>query len=51
MSDDVHAARSSLTRKTMIGAAWLLLWRVVARSLGFVNTLVLARVLVPAAFY
>ena len=50
MSDDVHAARSSLTRKTMIGAAWLLLWRFVARSLGFVSTLVLARVLVPADF-
>ncbi len=50
MSDDVVATHGSLTRKTVIGTAWLLLWRVVTRSLGLVSTLVLARLLVPADF-
>ena len=50
MSNDVLDTQGSLTRKTVIGAAWLLLWRVVTRSLGFVSTLVLARLLVPADF-
>ena len=50
MSDDVLATQGSLTRKTVIGTAWLLLWRVVTRSLGLVSTLVLARLLVPADF-
>ncbi len=34
----------------MVGAGWMILWRVVTRLLGFVSTLVLARVLVPADF-
>ena len=50
MSDDVLATQGSLTRKTIVGTAWLLLWRVVTRSLGLVSTLVLARLLVPADF-
>jgi len=50
MSDDVLATKGSLTRKTIVGTAWLLLWRVVTRSLGLVSTLVLARLLVPADF-
>ena len=50
MSNDVLDTEGSLTRKTIIGTAWLMLWRVVTRSLGFVSTLVLARLLVPADF-
>lgn len=49
MNDDI-TTQGSLTRKTIIGAAWLLLWRVVTRSLGLMSTLVLARLLVPADF-
>ncbi len=48
--DNAGAVEPSLTRKTLIGATWLLLWRVVTRSLGFVSTLVLARLLIPADF-
>ena len=40
----------ALVAKTMAGAAWLLTWKMVARSLGFISTLVLARVLVPGDF-
>jgi O-antigen/teichoic acid export membrane protein len=52
MSDDRAAAGTpaSLTRKTIVGAGWLLLWRVMTRSLGLVSTLVLARILVPTDF-
>ncbi len=50
MNDDVSVTRGSLARKTVIGTAWLLLWRVVTRSLGLVSTLVLARLLMPADF-
>ena len=50
MNDDESAARGSLTRKTIIGGAWLLLWRIVSRSLGLVSTLVLARLLMPSDF-
>lgn len=46
----VPEATDSLTRKTIIGATWLLLWRIVSRSLGLVSTLVLARLLLPADF-
>ena len=41
---------SALVAKTMAGAAWLLTWKMVARSLGFISTLVLARVLAPGDF-
>ncbi len=34
----------------MIGAGWMILWRIATRLLGFMSTLVLARVLVPADF-
>jgi O-antigen/teichoic acid export membrane protein len=37
-------------RRTVIGASWLVAWRMVTRLLGLVSTLVLARVLVPADF-
>jgi O-antigen/teichoic acid export membrane protein len=46
----VPDAVDSLGAKTVIGTAWLLGWRVITRSLGFISTLVLARVLVPADF-
>jgi len=39
-----------IAAKTMIGAAWLMTWRLATRSLGLVSTLILARVLVPADF-
>ncbi len=44
------SARGSLTRKTVVGAAWLVLWRAATRSLGLISTLVLARLLMPADF-
>jgi lipopolysaccharide exporter len=50
MNDDAFAAQGSLTRKTIVGGAWLLLWRIVTRSLGLVSTLVLARLLLPSDF-
>lgn len=40
----------SLARRTLAGAGWIMAWRMAARLLGFVNTLVLARILVPADF-
>jgi O-antigen/teichoic acid export membrane protein len=40
----------SLGRKATIGAGWMIAWRGFARALGFVNTLILARLLVPADF-
>ncbi len=40
----------AIAAKTVIGAAWLLTWRMASRSLGLVSTLILARVLVPADF-
>nr|WP_294501234.1 oligosaccharide flippase family protein [uncultured Rhodopila sp.] len=50
MSIDAPAAQGSLTGKAIIGAAWLLAWRVVTRSLGLVSTLVMARLLLPSDF-
>lgn len=41
---------ASIRERTLIGAGWMILWRVATRLLGFVSTLVLARVLVPADF-
>lgn len=43
-------SESSLTRRAMTGAGWLIAWRMVSRALGFLSTLVLARLLVPADF-
>jgi len=56
MSDQPGASPTSpmgegaLAARTVIGAAWLLTWRMASRSLGLVSTLILARVLVPADF-
>jgi len=41
---------SDLLQKTAGGAGWTIGWRAATRTLGFVNTLVLARLLVPADF-
>jgi O-antigen/teichoic acid export membrane protein len=41
---------SSLLRKTAGGAGWTIGWRATTRALGFLSTLVLARLLVPADF-
>ncbi|HEX4171242.1 MAG TPA: oligosaccharide flippase family protein [Acetobacteraceae bacterium] len=41
---------SSLLQKTVGGAGWTIGWRAVTRALGFLSTLVLARLLVPADF-
>jgi len=41
---------TSIARRSVIGAGWLIAWRMVARGLGFVSTLVLARLLVPVDF-
>ncbi|MDQ2763908.1 MAG: oligosaccharide flippase family protein, partial [Pseudomonadota bacterium] len=41
---------NSVTSRTAIGASWMIAWRFVTRGLGFVSTLILARLLVPADF-
>lgn len=41
---------TELKRKMASGAAWLVLFRLCDRGIGFVSTLILARVLVPADF-
>lgn len=43
-------ADTSLARRALTGAGWLIGWRMVSRTLGFLSTLVLARLLVPADF-
>ncbi|MEJ0015031.1 MAG: oligosaccharide flippase family protein [Acetobacteraceae bacterium] len=40
----------TLLSRTAGGAGWTIGWRAVTRALGFVSTLVLARILVPADF-
>src|SRR5258705_12514251 len=39
-----------VTRRMFTGAAWMVLARVLDRSVGFVSTIILARLLVPADF-
>jgi lipopolysaccharide exporter len=46
----VDLAGESLANKTFAGAAWLIAWRVVTRSLGLLSTLIMARILLPADF-
>jgi lipopolysaccharide exporter len=43
-------AAASLFHRTAIGAAWMVAWRMVTRTLGLASTLVLARILLPADF-
>ncbi len=46
-----HGSKAaSLGRKATIGAGWVFAQRSVVRTLGFINTLILARLLVPADF-
>lgn len=40
----------ALLQKTAGGAGWVIGWRATTRALGFISTLVLARILVPADF-
>ena len=40
----------SITSRVVRGAGWMMAWRVVTRSLGFVSVLVLAGLLTPADF-
>lgn len=53
-SSDSSAATTertgTLLQKTAGGAGWTISWRVVTRTLGFLSTLVLARLLTPADF-
>ena len=44
------ANATSLGRKATIGAGWMIAWRAVSRLLGMANTIILARLLVPADF-
>lgn len=44
------ADATSLGRKMLTGTGWIMVWRMASRTLGFANTLVLARLLVPADF-
>lgn len=41
---------SNLNRKMAKGASWLILFRLLDRGIGFVSTLILARLLMPADF-
>ncbi len=44
------ADNATLLSKTVVGAIWLLVWRLFTRVLGLASTLILARLLVPADF-
>ncbi len=41
---------SSILARTARGAGWIVGWRVTTRLLGFINTMILVRILVPADF-
>ena len=43
-------APASVASRTVIGATWMIAWRMATRSLGLISTLVLARLLVPSDF-
>lgn len=45
-----RSASGSILRRTATGAGWIIGWRAVTRLLGFISTLVLARLLAPADF-
>lgn len=50
MSSTPTSHPGGIGNRTVIGAGWLIAWRMVTRGLGLVSTLVLARMLVPADF-
>lgn len=43
-------APASIANRTVLGATWMVAWRMAMRSLGLISTLVLARLLVPSDF-
>ncbi len=45
-----HDSSDSLSRKTAKGSFWLLVSRIFDQSLGFISTIVLARILAPSDF-
>ena len=45
-----HLSEPSILKKTVRGAGWTVAWRVATRLMGTVNTLVLARLLLPGDF-
>lgn len=47
MAADIGA---SIARRLVHGTGWLMIWRVISRSLGFVSMLILAHLLMPADF-
>jgi lipopolysaccharide exporter len=44
------SSKDSIAHRTVVGASWMILWRMVTRGLGLLSTLILARILVPADF-
>ena len=46
----VERPAASITSRVIKGAGWMMVWRLVTRSLGFVSVLVLAGLLMPADF-
>lgn len=40
----------NLSKKMIMGAAWMLAFKITERSLGFISTIILARLLVPSDF-
>ena len=49
MTTPQHAP-ASIASRTVLGATWMIAWRMATRSLGLISTLVLARLLVPSDF-
>jgi lipopolysaccharide exporter len=43
-------AGQSIGQRAVVGAGWMIAWRMMTRTLGLVSTLVLARLLVPGDF-
>ena len=46
----LQRAPASIASRTVLGATWMIAWRMVTRSLGLLSTLVLARLLMPSDF-
>lgn len=44
------SAPASIASRTVLGAAWMIAWRMTTRGLGLLSTLVLARLLAPSDF-
>ena len=50
MNKEKTANAKSIASRTAVGAAWVMLWRFATRGVGFLSTLILARLLVPEDF-